>query len=152
VDFEHLRINVLDSKRRTRSPVPCDAETLRWIRRLIASRTSGPLFLSQKTGEGLTVDGVRLAVRRAAYRAGLEAGRHVTPRTCRHTFARTWDDMHGSIRGLQEILRHRNLSSTQHYLDHSLDEAHREYQRLMAQRGPSPLVSAQGPREPGYIA
>lgn len=91
-------------------------------------------------------------VRAAAKRAGLEKGRHVTPRTLRHSFARAWDDQHGSIRGLQEILRHKRLSSTERYLDRSLEEAHREYQDLFGWGGPHPPVPVQGPREPGYIA
>lgn len=144
VDLEGERIRVLDSKKHRNFWLPVDGETLRWIQRLTGSRRSGPVFISLKTGRRITDQGILWAVRKPAQRAGLEGSRHVTPRTLRHYFANSWDDAGGSIRTLQRILRHKHLSSTQHYLDADDDQAAEEYRRIFPRGNP-------GLRKPGYI-
>lgn len=152
VDFENYRLRVLDSKKHRYFDVPVDGQTLKVLRRYLGNRKTGILFPSQK-GKGkkrLTIEGVRWVVVRAAERAGLPGIGHVTPRTLRHTFANMWDDMHGSIRGLQSILRHKNLSSTQQYLDADNRAVHREYQVLFAEGRACPLVPVTEARELSY--
>ena len=130
VDYERRLLWILDSKKHRRTTVPVDRSTLELIRLFVGQRRSGPLFISQGTRKKITFQAVICCVRAAGERAGIDIGRAVTPRTLRHTFAVMWDDKHGSIRGLQRILRHKHLSSTQLYLDSDGRAAAREYRRL----------------------
>ena len=130
VDYERRVLWILDSKKHVRDTVPVDSKTLELIRLFVGRRRSGPLFTSQLTGERLTPQGVYCLIKKTASRAGIDLGRHVTPRTLRHTFADLWDDRHGSVRALKRILRHKHLSSTAHYLDSDGRAATREYKRL----------------------
>ncbi len=75
-------------------------------------KPSGPLFVNIR-GQGITERGLFYIVRQRASRAGLMS--HVTPHTFRHTFATDMLNAGADIRAVQEMLGHRNLSTTQIY-------------------------------------
>lgn len=76
------------------------------------SRGRRPLFLNQRGGR-LTSRSVYDIVRSAAARAGAGSGVH--PHTLRHSFATHLLDRGCDLRSVQEMLGHKNLSTTQIY-------------------------------------
>jgi integrase/recombinase XerC len=77
-----------------------------------ASRHSGPLFVG-KTGRPLSVRAVQLRVGIWAKRQGLTM--HVHPHMFRHSFATHLLESSGDLRGVQELLGHADISTTQVY-------------------------------------
>jgi integrase/recombinase XerC len=94
-------------------PIPADARAA--LRPWLAERRDrygdlGALFISRGGG--------RLSVRRMQSLMadiGTDAGVHVSPHVLRHTYARNFLEGGGDIASLQEVLGHKNLSSTQVY-------------------------------------
>jgi len=81
-----------------------------------------PLFLNLRGGR-LTQRSVERFVKK--YTSGLAVGKRVTPHSLRHTFATHLLDNGADLRGIQEMLGHASLSTTQKYTHLSMD-------RLMA--------------------
>lgn len=79
---------------------------------LIKSRTQSALFVNRR-GERLTRQGFWLILKNYAKSAGIKA--HVTPHTLRHSFATHLLRGGASIRDVQELLGHANVSTTQVY-------------------------------------
>jgi integrase/recombinase XerC len=78
----------------------------------LASAHPGPIFLG-KTGRPLTVRAVQLRVGTWARRQGLSM--HVHPHMFRHSFATHLLESSGDLRGVQELLGHADISTTQVY-------------------------------------
>jgi integrase/recombinase XerC len=72
----------------------------------------GPLFVG-KTGRPLSVRAVQLRVGTWARRQGLSM--HVHPHMFRHSFATHLLESSGDLRGVQELLGHADISTTQVY-------------------------------------
>lgn len=70
------------------------------------------VFLN-KNGTQLTAKSVRQIVNRMARAAGI--AKHISPHTLRHTFATHMLDHGADLRSVQELLGHKNLSTTQIY-------------------------------------
>ncbi|MBM2839101.1 MAG: tyrosine recombinase XerD subunit, partial [Deltaproteobacteria bacterium] len=81
-----------------------------------------PLFLNLRGGR-LTQRSVERFVKK--YTSGIAVGKRVTPHSLRHTFATHLLDNGADLRGIQEMLGHASLSTTQKYTHLSMD-------RLMA--------------------
>lgn len=106
--------------------VGLDTETIALLERWLARRRSlgipprsGPLFCQvQQPRRGLrcTRSGYAEALKDAAARAGI--ARRVHPHMLRHTFAYQWDADGLSLLKLMKILGHKDLATTQHYVDH----------------------------------
>jgi len=77
----------------------------------IYGRPSGPLFINSKGGR-ITERGIFNIVSKRAKDAGYPG---VTPHTLRHSFATELLDQGADIRAVQEMLGHKNLSTTQIY-------------------------------------
>jgi integrase/recombinase XerC len=77
-----------------------------------ASAPPGAIFLG-KTGRPLTVRAVQLRVGTWARRQGLSM--HVHPHMFRHSFATHLLESSGDLRGVQELLGHADISTTQVY-------------------------------------
>ncbi len=92
-----------------------------------APQTEEPLWLSQKTGDRLTVYGLRLLCRRLGLASGV-ANCH--PHTFRRTFA-LWSLRSGmDIYALQQLMGHSDLQILRRYLalqEDDLKEAHRKH-------------------------
>ena len=88
----------------------------------IAPTDNRPLFLNLRGGR-LTQRSVERFVKK--YTSGLAVGKRVTPHSLRHTFATHLLDNGADLRGIQEMLGHVSLSTTQKYTHLSMD-------RLMA--------------------
>jgi integrase/recombinase XerC len=78
----------------------------------LTSAHSGPIFIG-KTGRPLSVRAVQLRVGTWARRQGLTM--HVHPHMFRHSFATHLLESSGDLRGVQELLGHADISTTQVY-------------------------------------
>ena len=79
---------------------------------LLKARLQKALFVNRR-GERLTRQGFWLILKNYAKSAGIES--HVTPHTLRHSFATHLLRGGASIRDVQELLGHANVSTTQIY-------------------------------------
>ena len=80
--------------------------------RLLKNRAQAALFVNRR-GERLTRQGFWLILKNYARAAKIEA--HVTPHTLRHSFATHMLRGGASVRDVQELLGHANVSTTQVY-------------------------------------
>jgi integrase/recombinase XerC len=87
---------------------------------------SGALFVSER-GTPLNGRTVQLALKRYLAAAGLDS--RLTPHKLRHTFATHLLDHGADLRSVQELLGHRQLTTTQIYTSVSVDRLKRVYNR-----------------------
>jgi integrase/recombinase XerC len=80
-------------------------------------REDGPLFVGA-SGKPLTERTVQRVVKKSALKAGLM--KRTTPHTLRHSYATHLLEAGADLRGIQELLGHSNLSTTQKYTQVSL--------------------------------
>jgi len=119
VDLEQGLVRVLGKRRKERI-VPFGrsaAEALRRYRddarpRLAAPRSGDALFLNHRGGR-LSARSVARRISRWVIAAGLP--RHVHPHVLRHSFATHLLGNGADLRGIQELLGHASLSTTQRY-------------------------------------
>ena len=81
--------------------------------RKVPKMGSNAMVFINKNGTKLTTKSVREIVNRLARAAGI--AKHVSPHTLRHTFATHLLDQGADLRSVQELLGHKNLSTTQIY-------------------------------------
>jgi integrase/recombinase XerC len=117
LDLKDRTVRVLGKGRKTRIvPVGRIAAgaLARWIseRAGLARSGTAALFVGQ-TGRPLGARAVQLRVARWARRQGLPL--HVHPHVFRHSFASHLLESSGDLRGVQELLGHANISTTQIY-------------------------------------
>ncbi|NCC61946.1 MAG: tyrosine recombinase XerC, partial [Verrucomicrobiae bacterium] len=86
--------------------------------------TKGPLFVSEKGAERLTVRTVHRLVQRAALRIGIYG---VSPHTLRHCFATHLLERGAPLRVVQELLGHESIAATQRYLSITAEQMKRSY-------------------------
>ena len=86
--------------------------------------TKGPLFLSEKGAERLTVRTVHRLVQRSAQRVGIYG---VSPHTLRHCFATHLLERGAPLRVVQELLGHESIAATQRYLSITAEQMKRSY-------------------------
>ncbi|WP_067065334.1 tyrosine recombinase XerC [Roseateles chitosanitabidus] len=103
------------SKRRA---VPLGAPALAAIRQWLAQRPlwaaeGEPALLVGPRGARLTADQARKRLKQRALAAGMPT--HVHPHMLRHSFASHLLQSSGDLRGVQELLGHANISTTQIY-------------------------------------
>jgi integrase/recombinase XerC len=120
-----VRVRKGKGKKERRVPLgpPAIAAVREWIE---ASPDGGPpLFLNARGGR-LTARSMRRIVRKAGLKAGV-AGLH--PHALRHSFATHLLDAGADLRGIQELLGHASLSTTQRYTRVSMESLIATYQR-----------------------
>lgn len=98
--------------------VPIHPEVVAPLRRLAASRgVAEPLFLRSQGAPGrLQIYGIRDRLAVIGHAAGIR--RQVTPHMLRHTYAVRALMHGGNVMAISKLLGHRQLSTTQRYLDH----------------------------------
>ena len=116
VDLKDRMVHVLGKGQRARI-VPVGRAALSalsdWLRtRAPPARPDDPLFVA-RTGRRLGVRAIQLRIGYWARRQGLPM--HVHPHLFRHSFASHLLESSGDLRGVQELLGHANLTTTQIY-------------------------------------
>jgi integrase/recombinase XerC len=92
----------------------------------IGSGADGALFLNRQ-GQRLTPRSVARVLKRLVKACGILTP--VSPHTLRHTFATHMLDAGADLRSVQELLGHKNLSTTQKYTHVSIDRLMETYDR-----------------------
>jgi integrase/recombinase XerC len=124
VDLQDRTVRVLGKGHKTRI-VPVGRHAIAALKKWLTQRAaltqmnpssssahSGPMFVG-KTGRALSVRAVQLRVGTWARRQGLTM--HVHPHMFRHSFATHLLESSGDLRGVQELLGHADISTTQVY-------------------------------------
>jgi integrase/recombinase XerC len=124
VDLKDRTVRVLGKGNKTRI-VPIGRHAIEALKTWLAQRAAfapkntapfsvrtGPIFVG-RTGRPLTVRAVQLRVGTWARRQGLSM--HVHPHMFRHSFATHLLESSGDLRGVQELLGHADISTTQVY-------------------------------------
>ena len=121
VDLHDRTVRVLGKGNKTRI-VPIGRHAIDALKAWLAQRPTpkgaqptalaGPIFVG-RTGRPLTVRAVQLRVGTWAKRQGLSM--HVHPHMFRHSFATHLLESSGDLRGVQELLGHADISTTQVY-------------------------------------
>lgn len=91
------------------------------------SQEARPLFLNLKAGTRLSVRAMHMIIEQAARKAGIS--RPVSPHVIRHTFATHMLNSGCDMRSIQEILGHKNLSTTQIYVHVTTDRLRKSYEK-----------------------
>ncbi len=102
--------------------VPVSPRTMGALRRL---SETGVLWVN-RSGEELSLGGLKKAVQRALRRAGLKGGPHLL----RHTFGRLYIVKGGTEFGLQRMMGHRSLEMTQRYVQLDLRDLQAEHRKF----------------------
>jgi integrase/recombinase XerC len=115
VDLAERTVRVLGKGQKTRI-VPVGRHAIdavkKWLIERAAVAGKGALFVG-KSGRPLSVRAVQLRVGTWARRQGLSM--HVHPHMFRHSFATHLLESSGDLRGVQELLGHADISTTQVY-------------------------------------
>lgn len=90
-----------------------------------------PVFVNQKYGR-LSVRSMARILDKIVVTCGIE--HHVSPHTLRHCFATHMLDSGADLRGIQEVLGHSSLSTTQVYTHVSMDHLTRVYDKAHPRR------------------
>lgn len=95
--------------------VPIDSETLGWLRAWKAERPRGRYFFNTLQGSELSARYLQELIKRLARKAGIERADQVTPHVLRHSYATHLLDDGFTLREIQTLLGHSNVSTTQIY-------------------------------------
>ena len=129
IDFISNVIKVLGKGNRERM-VPIGNKALEAIRQYIGDRkdtaADGPVFIGEKGGR-MKTETARKMICNLPIKAGLE--KHISPHTLRHTMATHLLDNGCDLRTTQEILGHKQLSTTQIYTHVTIETLKKAYKK-----------------------
>lgn len=132
LSFERHEVRVWGKGARERV-VPCSEHAERAVTAYLPARLAlrkgraaedGALFLNFRGGR-LTRRGVELMIDQVMLKVG--AGKRIGPHALRHSFATHLLDGGADLRGIQELLGHRSLATTQKYTHVSMEHLMRAY-------------------------
>ena len=126
VDFESRTLRIM-GKGEKEGIAPFGRESARLLtdwKLVNGAKENGPVFLSEKGAERLTVRTVHRVVLRAAANVGLSG---VSPHTLRHCFATHMLERGAPLRVVQELLGHDSISTTQRYLSITTEQIKKSY-------------------------
>ncbi len=126
IEFSTRTMRIMGKGEKERiAPFGREAESLldEW-RTINGAKNEGPVFLSEKNAERLTVRTVHRLVTRAAKRTGLHG---VSPHTLRHCFATHMLERGAPLRVVQELLGHETIATTQRYLSITTEQIKKSY-------------------------
>lgn len=124
LDFKAGQVRVLGKGRKERI-VPVGSKACEALQRyaekrsVIATKETPALFCNRRGGR-LTARSVERMMRKYLREAGFS--KRVTPHVLRHTFATHLLNQGADLRGIQELLGHASLSTTQKYTHVSVDQ------------------------------
>jgi integrase/recombinase XerC len=133
IDFWNKTVQVIGKGNKERI-VPVGSHGLKAIREYLRLRNEDisaqstqrrPVFLNARAGERLSTRGMHLLIVQAARKAGIN--RKIGPHVIRHTFATHLLDAGCDLRSVQEMLGHKNLSTTQIYAHVTRERLKRAY-------------------------
>jgi len=132
LDYESKRLKVLGKGNEERILFLNESSLARFskylnIRKKKFGNISEPLFVNNR-GTRLTSRGIFNIIRERALKAGI-AG-NVTPHTLRHSFATEILNRGADIRAVQEMLGHKNLSTTQIYTHTTRERLQKTYKKF----------------------
>ncbi len=127
VDFDEGWVKVRGKGNKERV-VPLGRKAIEALQDYLAERKKelGPLFVNSRRGR-LTQRSVQRIVKRQSLRAGIM--KRTTPHTLRHSFATHLLEEGADLRGIQELLGHSSLSTTQRYTQISVQHLMEIYDR-----------------------
>lgn len=132
IDFWNKTVTVLGKGNKERV-VPIGSHGLKALRHYLrlrgddvmaSSSQNKPVFTSLR-GSRLTTRAMHFIIEAGAFRASL--GRRISPHVIRHTFATHLLDAGADLRSVQEMLGHKNLSTTQIYAHVTTDRLKKTY-------------------------
>ncbi len=139
VDLKNKEINVIGKGRRQRV-VYLNQNALLWINKYLKIRNKfifninhnkyiadDHLFLN-KFGGKLSTRSIRTIVKKSMKNAGIE--KNITPHSIRHSFATHLLQEGAGIREVQELLGHKNISTTQIYTHLNIKKLKKDYNRF----------------------
>lgn len=117
VDLPRGLLTVYRGKGAADRAIPISDRLAGPLRDWIGARADGWLFPSRrKEGRPLTTRAVQLVISRLAARAGVhKPDATISPHKLRHSFATNLQDNGVEIRAIQELLGHRDVSTTMRY-------------------------------------
>jgi integrase len=148
VDLDKLTLNTVDSKKHVVCPIPMDAVTADFLKRLHEEKTSlfgwvierDPMGKAWANRSGpLGYDALDKVIRKWAKAAGIDAWKHMNLYDLRHFFAASWaypadGKRPGNLHALSKIMRHKSMLYTQIYLSRLVfyEDLQTEFTRLQS--------------------
>jgi integrase len=147
VDVNALTLNVFDTKKHKRFPIPMDLTTADYLRELRGERGEGWVIDRNPKSCGwrhlktcLSLENLEHILKKWARLAGCESWQKMRVYDLRHFFAASWaypsdGKRPGNLHALSRILRHTSLLNTQIYLGRLVfyEDIQAEYNRLQTQ-------------------
>jgi integrase/recombinase XerC len=145
IDFAGSLISVRKGKGGRQRLVPIGSSGLAALRKMLAERSEvhAAAFLNSR-GDRLSARSIRRIVRALGLNAGV-AG--VYPHALRHSYATHLLDAGADLRGIQELLGHKSLSTTQRYTHVSVESLTKVYRSAH----PHADTEGPGPQTPGDV-
>jgi site-specific recombinase XerD len=136
-DFENLTVEnctlKVNGKGSTERMVFLTEGAVKWLNLYLEQRrkefgeVNGPLFVNSK-GERITVRGIFYIIDKRYTASGLTGS--ISPHTLRHSFATELLNQGVDIRAIQEMLGHKNISTTQIYTHTTKERLKRVYEEF----------------------
>ncbi len=135
IDFWNKTISVIGKGNKERV-VPIGSPAVRAVRDYLKMRGEDildkaaqkqPVFTNLRSGTRLTTRAMHLIIEEAARKAGIN--RKIGPHVIRHSFATHLLDAGADLRSVQELLGHKNLSTTQIYAHVTTERMKKTYEK-----------------------